>query len=325
MSKIDKTQEFIKKSEKIHKNKYNYSKSIYINAHTKVCVSCPDHGDFFINPNNHISGKQGCKLCGISRNKQCRPKSTYDFIVDAQKIHGKERYDYSEVNYQTNHTKIKIKCNTCGCIFEQTPNSHLCQKSGCIKCNKNKKKSVYYTPLLSKVCKRCGEEKEISNFRIDKKKNNIKYVYYRNTCKLCESIGKKSYRSERMDRNKNREYHRKYSKRRRYYDPSYRLRKDISSIIRRQLSGSKHGSSIWRYLPYSSNDLKHHLENQFDSKMNWENHGDYWHIDHIIPQSVLKYDSLDHPNFLKCWGLENLRPLEKTENIRKSDSILTYL
>jgi len=42
-------------------------------------------------------------------------------------------------------------------------------------------------------------------------------------------------------------------------------------------------------------------------------------IDHIIPQSKLRYDSLDHPNFQKCWALENLRPICSIENIRKSN------
>ena len=46
-----------------------------------------------------------------------------------------------------------------------------------------------------------------------------------------------------------------------------------------------------------------------------------WNIDHIIPQSRFSYDSLDHPDFLKCWALENLRPIEILENIRKSDTV----
>ena len=43
-----------------------------------------------------------------------------------------------------------------------------------------------------------------------------------------------------------------------------------------------------------------------------------WIIDHVIPQAALSYDSLVHPNFQKCWALENLRPLESYENLSKS-------
>jgi len=54
--------------------------------------------------------------------------------------------------------------------------------------------------------------------------------------------------------------------------------------------------------------------------MNWDNHGK-WHLDHIYPQSLLPYDSMKHPNFQKCWALDNLHPLEATENISKGNKI----
>jgi hypothetical protein len=62
--------------------------------------------------------------------------------------------------------------------------------------------------------------------------------------------------------------------------------------------------------------------------MTWENYGPakegeyHWQIDHIIPQSALPYDNFGHPNFLKCWALENLRPLEAFANLKKSSKII---
>jgi len=47
--------EFIQKSSKIHKNKYDYSKINYINNHTKVEIICPDHGSFWQTPCNHFN------------------------------------------------------------------------------------------------------------------------------------------------------------------------------------------------------------------------------------------------------------------------------
>lgn len=55
-------QEFIKKSNIIHQNKYNYSKANYINNITKVEIECPIHGSFKQIPNKHLSG-QGCPYC----------------------------------------------------------------------------------------------------------------------------------------------------------------------------------------------------------------------------------------------------------------------
>ena len=40
-----------------------------------------------------------------------------------------------------------------------------------------------------------------------------------------------------------------------------------------------------------------------------------WNLDHIIPQSDLPYDSMEHPNFKKCWALDNLRPYSAKQNI----------
>jgi len=66
----------------------------------------------------------------------------------------------------------------------------------------------------------------------------------------------------------------------------------------------------------------------FDPWINWDNRGAYnaktwndqdsatwtWQLDHITPQSELLYDSMEHPNFLKCWSLSNLRPYNAKQN-----------
>jgi hypothetical protein len=57
------------------------------------------------------------------------------------------------------------------------------------------------------------------------------------------------------------------------------------------------------------------LENQFNDKMNWENYGNYWHIDHIVPHSIFQYTSMEDESFMKCWALSNLRPLEAKQNM----------
>ena len=53
---------FIKKSKKIHGNKYNYSKAKYKDSYTKLEILCPRHGSFFQKPNGHLTGK-GCIKC----------------------------------------------------------------------------------------------------------------------------------------------------------------------------------------------------------------------------------------------------------------------
>ena len=40
-----------------------------------------------------------------------------------------------------------------------------------------------------------------------------------------------------------------------------------------------------------------------------------WQLDHIIPHSEFHYDSMDHPDFKKCWALENLRAIPAKQNV----------
>lgn len=55
--------EFIKKSQKIHKLKYDYSKVDYVNNKTKVIIICPKHGEFKQHPDQHINTGTGCPKC----------------------------------------------------------------------------------------------------------------------------------------------------------------------------------------------------------------------------------------------------------------------
>ncbi len=60
------TSEFILESNIKHDNKYDYSKTEYINSKTKVIITCRIHGDFEQSPNSHLRG-QSCPHCKTSR------------------------------------------------------------------------------------------------------------------------------------------------------------------------------------------------------------------------------------------------------------------
>jgi predicted GIY-YIG superfamily endonuclease len=115
-------QEFINKANKVHKNKFDYSKVDYINSGTKVEIICPEHGSFFQTPRNHIAG-QGCRQCGLESNRQKFTKNSDKFKEQANLIHN-NKYDYSKVNYVNNNTPVEIICSEHGSFF-QAPGSHL--------------------------------------------------------------------------------------------------------------------------------------------------------------------------------------------------------
>lgn len=115
---------FLEKAHEVHGDKYDYSKVEYVDTKTKVCIICPEHGEFWQTPGSHIKGT-GCPKC-YGRNK-----TTEEFIQEARKVHG-DKYDYSKVEYTKARDKVCIICPKHG-EFWQTPYSHL-KGSGCPKC-----------------------------------------------------------------------------------------------------------------------------------------------------------------------------------------------
>lgn len=71
-------EEFITKARKVHGDKYGYSKVEYANNATKVCIVCPEHGEFWQTPAMHTCEKQGCPFCGHLSSKE--ENEIYDFI-----------------------------------------------------------------------------------------------------------------------------------------------------------------------------------------------------------------------------------------------------
>ena len=61
---------FIKKSREKHGDKYDYSKVEYVNAHTKVIIGCPVHGEFSQMACSHYKGMACMKCSRLSRKKQ---------------------------------------------------------------------------------------------------------------------------------------------------------------------------------------------------------------------------------------------------------------
>ena len=64
MSKKLTNDEYIDIAKRIHNNFYTYDNTNYIGAKHTIIVTCPIHGDFPVNPNNHTSlaNKNGCPL-----------------------------------------------------------------------------------------------------------------------------------------------------------------------------------------------------------------------------------------------------------------------
>ena len=104
------TEDFISKSKERHGNKYDYSKAYYKTWDAKVCIICPEHGEFWQTPSNHINGS-GCPKCANEKRKNALLKDTKLFVDVTTLIHDEEPKDeivslFSEIEHQQHNREI---------------------------------------------------------------------------------------------------------------------------------------------------------------------------------------------------------------------------
>lgn len=219
-------------------------------------------------------------------------------------------------------------CTTCKllkplCAFNKAHERFDGHSSKCKNCRKNNANKVI---LQFKSCSKCKLVKLIDEFH----KNSRSFNGRQERCKSCRSDDKKNF----YQKNKEKIHKQRNNKRRekRRFDISFKLQEDISRTIRRILrsnNGSKNGKTFLKFVSWTKEEFKKYLESQFEPWMTWGNWGKYnsktwddndsstwtWQIDHIIPQSLLPYKSMEDENFKICWSLKNLRPLSAKQNL----------
>jgi very-short-patch-repair endonuclease len=158
-------EEFIKRANEVHNNKYDYSKFKYINNQTKSTIICPDHGPFYQQPNNHIGGAR-CYICsGITY------RSLEEAIIRANEVHN-NLYTYDNYEYVNSQTPSWITCNKHG-DFQCHMGNHINLKRGCPMC-RHKTEGI-----LHQILKDNFDYKVIHNRGFDwcKNKNKLRYDF----------------------------------------------------------------------------------------------------------------------------------------------------
>lgn len=176
----------------------------------------------------------------------------------------------------------------------------------------------------TKICIDCGQSKETA-------------LFHGKTCLDCFNRKRRKLNAEpdthtRLLKSKKDWYERQKS------NTMFKLHMTISSSIRvalKRRGHSKNKASILDHLPFTIEQLKAHLEEQFEPWMTWNNWGKYnaktwddndqstwkWNLEHIIPHSSFSYSSMKDEPFKQCWSLRNLRPLSAKANIIKGARI----
>lgn len=129
--KFKNTEEFIKAAREIHRDKYDYSKSVFKTVSTPLIIICPEHGEFKQTPTKHLMGR-GCRQCGITSRGIRHRVTQENFIRRAKELHG-DKYDFSKTIYNRAHDPIIVTCPIHG-DFNIWP-INLMKGNGCYKCN----------------------------------------------------------------------------------------------------------------------------------------------------------------------------------------------
>lgn len=115
---VKNTEDFIKKSNNIHKNLYNYSKTKYKSSREKVIIICKIHGDFLQCPNDHLNGC-GCNKCKINNYSKICIK-WLENIMNKDKIFIQHANNIGEKSVILNNKRFKFDgyCEETNTVYE---------------------------------------------------------------------------------------------------------------------------------------------------------------------------------------------------------------
>lgn len=130
---------FINKANLIHKDKYDYSKVVYINNKTKICIICPLHGEFNQRPDNHANLKHECPKCKSEKQSKRQVKDWNNVLIEFNNKHN-FKFNYSKAIFINLNTEIIITCQIHG-DFSQKPLNHL-RGNSCQKCYNERRKKL---------------------------------------------------------------------------------------------------------------------------------------------------------------------------------------
>ena len=124
-------EEFVSKSEALHKGRYTYQKSAFEKGgRSRVRVVCSEHGPFEQQARKHLEGN-GCPICARSATKADNTLTFKEFETRARVKHG-GRYGYSEKDFFGARQRTTITCEKHG-EFRQKAAQHL-KGQGCKFC-----------------------------------------------------------------------------------------------------------------------------------------------------------------------------------------------
>jgi hypothetical protein len=183
------------------------------------------------------------------------------------------------------------------------------------------------------ICNGCKEEKDKSNFRINRKK-----------CLDCERKHGREYRQTEKGKEKSKNWVKEnsdkmsklqakwYQDNKEKRNEQWRERYSIDLIFKlhysckSRINKALHKKNLHKsnrtieYLNCSIQFLIRWYEKCMTGDMTIDNHGKLWHIDHVIP--INKFDLTNENEIILCFSWYNTMPLLGSENLSKHDNIV---
>jgi hypothetical protein len=212
--------------------------------------------------------------------------------------------------------KFCKKCNTekeyvFFYIFKNNRISTYCKTCTNLINNKNKKNNKEKIELQQKEYRRNNKEKKKLYNLINKDRIKEQRKEYRKLNKDKIKEQRKEYRKLNKDKINN------YRKQKMLNDPLFKLSHTLRNLIKESFKkiGYNKESKTYEILGCSFEEFKIYIEEKFDEFMSWENHGTYWHLDHIIPISWANNEE----EVYKLNNYKNFQPLSASENLAKNN------
>jgi hypothetical protein len=98
-----------------------------------------------------------------------------------------------------------------------------------------------------------------------------------------------------------------------------RIRKKQQIAFRRWMTGKSGGAAISKYVGIDIGSLRQWINERMMEGMHWNNYGEVWVIDHIVPMRM--FDIFNEDELKICWHYKNLMPLFKEDNLNKEGNV----
>lgn len=79
------------------------------------------------------------------------------------------------------------------------------------------------------------------------------------------------------------------------------------------------GGIIYNHIGCDIYFLRQWVESKFMEGMSWDNYGEVWIVDHIVPARI--FDLFNENDLALCWNYRNLMPMFKCDNLKKEGNI----